>query len=306
VSGLGWPRDPRQSRARREATQAIEARGLTKISGGRKVVDGIDLAVAPGEVFGLLGPDGAGKTTVIRMLLGLSRPNEGEAYLLGQKVMPGTWTVRQVGAVVEQPRFYPWMSGRRNLHVLLQKRMGRSEVDAALDAVGLLDVAGAKMKTYTPGMCRRWGLALAVCSRPKVVVLDEPASGLGPGDVGTVRETIGRAASSGSAVLLSSQALDELERACDRVAVLSKGRIVASGTIRELGGDELWLSVVVSKDQHRRALDVLSPLSARADGPDRILVRARSGQEVSRRLAQAGVFPEALTKRSSTLEERFL
>ena len=277
-----------------------------KVVGGRRVVDGVDLAVAPGEVLGLVGPKGAGKTATAKMLLGLSRPDEGEIYLHGHPVRPGARVLQRVGAVVDGPGFYPWMSGRRNVDVLLQGRAGRRDVDAALEAVGLADVAAAKLKTYTHGMRRRLGLALALCTRPDVLVLDEPAEGLDPGGVRDVRELIRRAAGSGCAVFLTSHLLEDMERACDRLAIVSGGRVVVSGTVAGLDGTDVWLSVVVATDRRRGAIDALSPLPVRPDGAGGILVRAPSGEEVSRRLAAAGIFPEALTRRTATLEERFL
>jgi ABC-2 type transport system ATP-binding protein len=303
-------RSAAQPASRDEAAPAapapIEARGLAKVLGGRRVVDGIDLAVAPGEVFGLVGPNGAGKTTTIRMLLGLTRPDEGEVHVLGHSVRPGAHVLRHVGAIVDRPCFYPWLSGRRNVDVLLQGRVGRRDVDAALEAVGLTDVAAAKVKTYTQAMRQRLGLALALSTRPDVLVLDEPAHGLDAGGVRDVRELIRGAAGSGCAVVLSSHLIEEIERACDRVAVLSSGRIAVQGTVSELDGTDVWLSVVVATERHRHAIDALTPLPVRADGAGGILVRAPSGEEVSRRLAAAGIFPEALTRRSATLEERLL
>jgi ABC-2 type transport system ATP-binding protein len=292
--------------AARAVPAALEARGLAKAVGGRRVVDRVDFAVAPGEVFGLVGPEGAGKTTTIRMVLGLSRPDEGEVYVLGRPVRAGAHVLRRVGAVVDPPGFYPWLSGSRNVEVLLAGRVGRRDVDAALEAVGLRGVAGAKVKTYTQGMRRRLSLAVALCTRPDVLVLDEPAKGLDAGGVRDLRELIRDAAGSGCAVFLSSHAVEEIERACDRVAVLSRGRVVAQGTVAELDGVDVWLSVVVATERHRHAIDALSPLPVRADGAGGILVRAPSGEEVSRRLATAGIFPEALTRKSATLEERVL
>ena len=292
--------------AARAVPAALEAKGLVKIVGGRRVVDRVDLAVAPGEIFGLVGPEGAGKTTTIRMLLGLSRPDEGEVYLLGRPVRPGARIVRRVGAVVDPPGFYPWLSGRRNVEVLLPGRVGRQDVDAALEAVGLAAVAGAKVKTYTDGMRRRLSLAAALCTRPDVLVLDEPAKGLDAGGARDVRELIRGAAASGCAVFLTSHVVEEIERACDRVAVLSRGRVVVEGTVAELDGADVWLSVVVATERHRHAIDALSPLPVRADGARGILVRAPSGEEVSRRLAEVGIYPDALTRKSATLEERVL
>jgi ABC-2 type transport system ATP-binding protein len=291
--------------AARAAPAALEARGLAKVFGGRRVVDGLDLAVAPGEVFGLVGPRGAGKTTTTRMLLGLSRPDEGDVYLLG-RVGPDASLLRHVGAVPERPGFYPWLSGRRNVDVLLQGRAGRRDVDTALAAAGLADAAARKVKTYTDGMRRRLALALALCTRPDVLILDEPANGLDVGGVRDVLELIRQAARSGCAVLLTSHLVEEVERACDRVAVLSQGRVVVQGTVAELDGADVWLSVVVATERYRDALDALSAFPVRADGAGAILVRARSGEDVSRRLAEAGVYPEALARRSATLEERVL
>jgi len=288
------------------ADEVVRCRGLAKVLGGRRVLDGIDLTVNKGEVFGFLGPNGAGKTTTIRLLLGLSRFDGGEAYLFGARVPVTAATLARVGAMIEQPTFYPWMSGRRNLHVLLQSRATPDDIGAALEAVGMTGAAARKVKTYSQGMRQRLGLALAICGRPDLLILDEPANGLDPAGVRQFRGILRRPADGGATVFLSSHQLSEVERACDRVAVIHKGRAVAHGTIGELGGQDTWVQVTVASDVEPRGRQLLAALPHHATAPGELLVQASSGRQVSELLAGGGVFPDAVTAAGTTLEERFL
>jgi ABC-2 type transport system ATP-binding protein len=285
---------------------AIESRGMSKVLGRRKVVDGIDLSVSKGEIFGFLGPNGAGKTTTIRLLLGLSRIDEGEAFILGRRVPAPTETLRHVGSMVEQPAFYPWMSGRKNLDVLLLGRCSKEEIESAMEEAGIAESARSKVRTYSQGMRQRLGLSLAICGRPQLLILDEPANGLDPAGIRDFRQLLRGLADRGCTVFLSSHQLSEVERACDRAAILHLGHVIAEGTVTGLGGDERWVTVSVDAQEERAALQALASMPTKLDGPGRILVKAESGHAVSRLLANQGVFPESVTQQSSTLEERFL
>lgn len=285
---------------------AIDAQGLSKRYGRHPAVVDVSFKVEPGEIVGFLGPNGAGKTTTMRMLLGLARPTQGRAFLLGEPSPPRRDVLARVGTLFEEPRFYPWMSGRRNLEVLLGDLVDHADIDEALAVTGIEAASGRKVKTYSRGMRQRLGLALAVCGAPDILILDEPGDGLDPAGTREIRELLRDRADRGCSILLSSHQLSEVERACDRVIILSNGRVVASGTVEELGGYEAWLSVVVPLDQEEVALRVLSRYETRREGPGRILVREGSGRAVAEALASAGVFPESITPRTSTLEERFL
>jgi ABC-2 type transport system ATP-binding protein len=217
---------------------AVWCSGLRKRYGRRLAVDGVGLTVGRGEVLGLLGPNGAGKTTVIKMLLGLVRPDAGEVMLLGR---PGTDPLARagVGYLPELFRYQPWLSAAEvlDLHV----RLSGVDVPAAerrerLAQVGLGERADDRLGTFSKGMQQRLGLAVALVARPELVVLDEPTSALDPVGRVEVRDLVLSLKEQGVAVLLNSHLIGEVERVCDRVVILDKGRVAASGTLLELLG----------------------------------------------------------------------
>jgi ABC-2 type transport system ATP-binding protein len=285
---------------------AIECRGLSKRIRRRSILRGIDLEVSPGEVFGFLGPNGAGKTTTIRILLGLSQISSGQAFVLGERVPTSAPILSRVGAMVEDPAFYPWLSGRSNLAVLLRRPNSDPELNEAMERTGIIQAAGRRVKTYSHGMRQRLGLALALCGSPELLILDEPANGLDPAGIRDMRLILRQAAGHGTTVFVSSHQLSEVERACDRAAILRGGAVVDVGTIAELGGDQGAVQARVNGEQQERALRALSALSPRLETPGVIAVFGSTGQEVSRLLSEAGVYPESVGQRRSSLEERFL
>jgi ABC-type multidrug transport system ATPase subunit len=274
-------------------------------------VDRLDLQVVAGEVFGFLGPNGAGKTTTIRLLLGLLRADAGQAWLLGERV-PCPAQLAQVGAMVEEPAFYPWMSGRRNLRVLAKTGapVGRNAVEEALAQSGLSAVAGRKVKTYSQGMRQRLGLAVALLRKPRLLLLDEPANGLDPAGIREFRTLLRELAGEGVAVFLSSHLLGEVEQVCDRVAIIDRGHLVAVGTTAELGRGEERVRVTLRPDDEPAAIAVLAGagLSAGREGerPGTLLVDSASGRDVNMTLAHGEIFAEAVGLARSGLEERFL
>src|SRR5438477_1114156 len=242
----------------------IEIEGLRKeyrrLRGGSTVaVAGLDLAVAEGGVFGFLGPNGAGKTTTIRCLTGLIRPSGGTARLLGASSEAELAAVLpRVGSIVETPAFFPPFSGRRNLRLLGRiHRIGPKSVDDVLSRVGLGDRGRDPVRTYSLGMKQRLGIAAALLKDPEVLILDEPANGLDPAGIKEVRELLRRLASEGRTVFLSSHILSEVEQVCDRVAILSRGRAVAVGSVHEVLAGGKPASLVVRVENPDRAVDVL-------------------------------------------------
>ena len=224
------------------APPALATRGLTKrFRGGQVAVDHVDLTVPHGSVFGFLGPNGSGKTTTIRMLLGLVAPTEGEFELLGRR-MPsaGADVLPRVGALVEGPAFHPYISGRANLERLdaadrtVDPRTARRRIDDALERVGLAAAAGKRYRNYSLGMRQRLGLAGALLRPRDLLVLDEPTNGLDPQGTREVRTLVRELAAEGSTVFLSSHLLSEIEQVCSHVAVMSRGRLVTQGTLAEL------------------------------------------------------------------------
>jgi ABC-type multidrug transport system ATPase subunit len=218
---------------------AVATTGLTKRFGHQTAVDSIDLTVPTGAVYGFLGPNGSGKTTTIRMLLGLIGPSSGEVSLLGRPA--GTVDVlSRVGALVEGPAFHPYLSGRDNLGRLdaadltTDRRSSRRRVDEALDRVGLLAAATKRYRAYSLGMRQRLAIAATLLRPRDLLVLDEPTNGLDPQGTREVRSLVGSLAHDGTTVLVSSHLLSEVEQMCSHVGVMHVGRLVAQGTAAEL------------------------------------------------------------------------
>jgi ABC-2 type transport system ATP-binding protein len=224
-----------------EAELAIETRGLTKQFGTYAAVKGIDLRVPNGSVFGFLGPNGSGKTTTIRMLLGLAAPTSGEARVLGAAMPRENPSVLPlVGALVEGPGFYPYLSGADNLRRLdsadryAPSRTRHARVAEALERVGLSAAASKKVKAYSLGMKQRLGIANALLTPRELLILDEPTNGLDPQGTREVRTLVRSLASQGTTIFVSSHLLAEIEQICTHAAVMSAGSLVAQGTLDEL------------------------------------------------------------------------
>jgi ABC-2 type transport system ATP-binding protein len=220
---------------------AVESTGLTKRFGRQVAVDGVDLAVRPGAVYGFLGPNGSGKTTTIRMLLGLIRPTAGAHALLGDAMPAGAARVLpRVGSLVEGPGFHPYLSGRDNLRRLdaadrtVHPATADARVAAALARVGLTAAAGKRYRAYSLGMRQRLALAATLLAPRELLVLDEPTNGLDPQGTREVRALISEVAREGATVLLSTHLLSEVEQICTDVGVMHQGRLVAQSTLAEL------------------------------------------------------------------------
>jgi ABC-2 type transport system ATP-binding protein len=215
----------------------VRARGLVKRYGELTAVDHIDLNVRAGDVYGFLGPNGAGKTTTLRMALGLITPTEGVVELFGRDPMrAGASALEGVAGFVEAPRFYPYMTARKNLELLaaLDGDGARERIGEVLDTVELTDRAGDRVGGYSHGMRQRLGIAAALLRRPRLLMLDEPATGLDPAGMRDMRLLIRQLAEEGITVLLSSHQLPEVQELCDRVAIVSHGRVVYEGALSDL------------------------------------------------------------------------
>jgi ABC-2 type transport system ATP-binding protein len=298
---------------------ALVARGLTKRYGDVNVVDGLDLLVQRGELYGFLGPNGAGKTTTIRMALGLIFPSGGEVELLGEPVVHGraSGSLERTGAMVEEPGFYRYLSGRRNLEVFARAGAGRGDarrrlarINEVLELVGLGGAARKRVKAYSQGMRQRLGIALALLGDPEILVLDEPTNGLDPAGMREIRQLLRRLADAGTTVFVSSHLLAEVEAVCDRVGVLSRGKLVAEGPPGQLRGTAEHVRVEV--DDIVRAREALSPIEGievAADGELALKVRLgprATAAEVNAALVRAGVAVSALVPERESLEDVFL
>jgi ABC-2 type transport system ATP-binding protein len=297
-------------------TPVIEVEGLRKeyrrLRGRTRVaLDGLDLSVPAGGVFGFLGPNGSGKTTTIRCLLGLVRPTGGRASLLGADVpsgLPGV--IGQVGSIVETPALFPTMSGRRNLALL--GRMdghGARAVASALDQVGLAERADDLVKSYSLGMRQRLGLAAALLKDPSLLILDEPANGLDPAGIREIRLLLRALADEGRTVLVSSHQLAEVQLTCDSVAIVDRGRNVASGTVAEVLRVRRSTGLLVRIDDLDRGRSTLSAagFAVTSTGPHlRVEAAATSAPDVTRALAAADLWVTELRVEEASLEDLFL
>ncbi|WP_183097503.1 ABC transporter ATP-binding protein [Nocardioides pelophilus] len=290
----------------------IETTGLRKefrsLRGEVRVaVQGLDLAVPAGGVHGFLGPNGSGKTTTIRMLLGLARPTRGTMRLFGQAVperLPQV--IGRVGAVVESPKFSPNFTGRRNL-MLLAGAIGApaSRVDEAIETVKLAGREKDRYKAYSLGMKQRLAIAATLIKEPDLLILDEPTNGLDPAGIREIRETIRDLGASGVTVLLSSHILAEVQQVCTSATIIGNGRLLASGTVDELLGIGTSYRVVVPDPA------VAGQVLARAgfepatiDG--RLHVEAGDPAELTRVLGEAGIWLTELSPLRADLESYFL
>ncbi|WP_458689150.1 ABC transporter ATP-binding protein [Nocardia tengchongensis] len=280
---------------------------LTKRYGSHLAVDAVGMTVHRGEIYGFLGPNGAGKTTTLRMLVGLIRPSSGSATVLGRA--PGDPdALRRMGVLIEGPGFYPYLSGRDNLRVLARYRgVGDDAVADALDRVALSARGGDRFRTYSLGMKQRLGVAAALLGGPDLLILDEPTNGLDPAGMADMRELVTGLAADGHTVVLSSHLLSEVQEICDRVGVISGGRLLTESTVRELRGQASLLvraePMAVAFPAVRAAVGERSALLTAAG--IRVDAGAAQAPVVARAVIESGADLLELRSDEKTLEEVF-
>ena len=278
--------------------------GLTKRFGSFTAVDSLDLEVRRGEVLGFLGPNGAGKSTTVGMILGLIAPTAGHVEYIGVDL-------RRIGAIIEAPAFYPYMSGRDNLEVLALAAGGAPSgwIDHLLEYVGLHERARSPFKTYSMGMKQRLGIASTLLLDPALVILDEPTNGLDPAGQREIRSLIPQLAQEGRSVVIASHLLHEVEQVCDRVAILRRGKLLQTGTIREIVGQGSYLEIQVAEPERASAIIEALPFVETVSVQDgRLLVTASPDKsaDISKALGESGLYVTAMTPRHHSLEEVFL
>ncbi len=286
----------------------VQTTRLTKRLGDILAVDELSLTVRRGEVYGFLGPNGAGKTTTLRMILGLIHPTSGSIEIMGGA--PGDRDVmRRVGALIEGPGFNPFMSGRDNLRQLAAfRRLDAGVVDEALARVDLATRAGDRFRAYSLGMKQRLGVAAALMGDPDLVVLDEPTNGLDPAGMADMRRLLRALAAEGRTVIVSSHLMADVEATCDRVGVISHGRLLRESSIGDLRGAR---RVMVRATPLDRAIAVLMDLAGddgvSVDG-DRLIVDwpETDTARLTLALVTAGVEVREISASERTLEEAFL
>ncbi len=295
---------------------ALATNGLQKRYGSRVALAGLDLSVPSGVVYGFLGPNGAGKTTTMRLLTGLIHPDAGTIELLGRPFGRGDrQRLFDVGALIESPSFYPYLSGRENLRSLAATGAPtpKSRIEELLELVGLRDRARDKVQTYSLGMKQRLGIAAALLSDPRLLLLDEPSNGLDPAGIVAMRATLQQLASTGKTVFVSSHVLGEVQQLADVIGIIAAGRLVREGPIDELLHGEGEVRVRVTRDQIEPARVVLATLVpdgdvtnvAGEDGWLSVRIEPSRAADVNRVLAGAGIYASGL-ETGSDLESLFL
>jgi len=296
-------------------TAVVQVRGAHKTyrrfrKPAEHALRGLDLQIEPGGVFGFLGPNGSGKTTTLRLLLGLARADAGELRLLGRRVpdeLPAV--VGRVGALIETPLFLPGFSGRRNLSLLAGAAgIPDARVEQTLEFAGLSGRAGDRVRTYSLGMKQRLGIAAALLKQPRLLILDEPGNGLDAAGIREVRELIRQLGASGVTVLLSSHQLSEVQQVCDRVAIMSRGQVIAAGTVADLlaGGSSGDLRVRVPDPAAARPLLEQAGYQVSSLGDAWRVSGVTDPGQLTRLLSQAGHYLTELTPIGTDLESVFL
>jgi ABC-type multidrug transport system ATPase subunit len=285
----------------------VEVMGLTKRYGDTLAVDGVDLTVLPGEVYGFLGPNGAGKTTTLRILTGLISPTSGTVRVLGGA--PGQAQVlARTGSMIESPAFYPYLSGLDNLRILAEYAdVPRPRIHEVLALVDLADRAKDRFSTYSLGMKQRLGVAAALLKDPELVILDEPTNGLDPAGMRDMRRLIRELGADGRTVLLSSHLLGEVQQICDRVGIISEGRMVAEHTVDELRTEQELVIRAAPRESARSILtDALGAAAVHLyDDTLRVKVAPDRAAEVNRLLVEAGIAVSELHSTERALEDVF-
>lgn len=286
----------------------LSIRNLTKDFGKLRAVNGLNLEVKAGQVFGMLGPNGSGKTTTLGMLMGVTNPTSGEFFWFGE---PPTHSLRKkIGAVLEHPIFYPYLSGQKNLELnAMIKECPADNIPKVLELVELSDRKNDKYKTYSLGMKQRLAIASALLNDPTVLILDEPTNGLDPMGIAEIREIIKKIAANGKTIILASHLLDEVQKVCSHFAVLKKGNLVYSGPVDEVGSGAETVEVNADVGNLNDMLLAFSGTSAINHDNGAYLVTLRDGfhsKDLNKFLFDKGVTASHLVTKKKSLEKQFL
>ena len=291
----------------------LEVLGLKKRIGLKTIVEDITFDMHEGEIIGLLGPNGSGKTTIMRMMVGLTKATKGDVYCFEKPLGLGkTAMLKEVGAMIETPEFYNYMSGWANLKQIARvcgKKVTRARMKELVEFVGLKKVIRKKVKTYSLGMRQRLGLAQALLNDPKVLILDEPVNGLDPQGVQDFRNKLKEIAATGVSILISSHLLDEIEKVCDRVIVIEKGKIIADDKLENLVADEVVKTLISTHDVEKTEL-LVRELGVRYElTKDGFVFENLNREEKSRiitYLVTNNVELDTIRELTTSLEDRFL
>ncbi|MGV3523250.1 MAG: ATP-binding cassette domain-containing protein [Candidatus Sericytochromatia bacterium] len=290
---------------------AVEVKQLTRSYGTRRAVENLCFDVPVGALCGLVGPNGSGKTTTLRLLLGLIRPDQGSARVLGRSIREPVTYLGRVGALIESPALYPGLSGRDNLrHFAKLGRLPESRVEEVLHFVGLQGRASDRVQGYSLGMKQRLGLALALLPNPELLILDEPTNGLDPAGILEVRALLRSLTARGVTVFVSSHLLGEIEQICDHMVLLKNGKVLFSGPLQDL--QSLTQARLLLQPEHTHDLTFLNEVVTQLGYPaeirgDRLVVTADrwQGARINRAAAAVGIVLNALEIQQRSLEESF-
>lgn len=286
----------------------LSIRNLTKDFGKLRAVNGLNLEVKAGQVFGMLGPNGSGKTTTLGMLMGVTNSTSGEFFWFGE---PPTHALRKkIGAVLEHPIFYPYLSGQKNLELnAMIKECPVENIPKVLELVELSDRKDDKYKTYSLGMKQRLAIASALLNDPTVLILDEPTNGLDPMGIAEIREIIKKIAANGKTIILASHLLDEVQKVCSHFAVLKKGNLVYSGPVDEVGSGAEIVEVNADVQNFNDVLVTFSGTSSITRDNGAYQVTLRDGfhsKDLNKFLFENGVTASHLVTKKKSLEKQFL
>lgn len=286
----------------------LSIKGLTKKFGGLTAVNGINLEVKSGQVFGMLGPNGSGKTTTLGMLMGVINPTGGDFKWFGESP---THTIRKkVGAVLEHPIFYPYLSGQKNLELnAMIKQCSTANIPKVLELVELADRKDHKYKTYSLGMKQRLAIASALLNNPTVLILDEPTNGLDPMGIAEIRGLIKKIAANGKTIILASHLLDEVQKVCTHFAVLKKGNLVHYGPVDEVNKGAETVEVNADAANLNELLLSFSGTSSinRENGSYQVTLREGfRSKDLNKFLFDKGVVANHLATKKRTLEKMFI
>ena len=290
-------------------TDVLSVQRLTKSYPRKVAVDDLSLAVGAGQVYGLLGPNGSGKTTTLGAVLGALRPDRGTVAWFGERNSPRAR--RRVGALLEAPSFYPWLSGRANLRIVaaVKRLPPGGSLEEPLRQVGLADAGDQAFQSYSLGMKARLALAAALLGRPEVLVLDEPTNGVDAQGIFEIRSVISQFAAQGGTVVLASHMLDEVEKVCSHVAILKDGRLVKTGTIGSVLQTAGWTEVAAANQallaRHVAALEPGARIETKGDVLE-IYGGVLPPAVLNERLAARGVYLGHLALRRPSLESQYL
>jgi len=288
--------------------EILKTTGLTKNYGRIKAVDSLDLTIERGMVYGILGPNGSGKTTTLGMVLDVINKTSGEYFWFGEA--PSKKSRMKIGSILETPVFYPYLTGQRNLEIIAEiKRATPEAIEKVLKQVGLWERKDDPFRTYSLGMKQRLSIAAALVNEPLVLILDEPTNGLDPQGIAEIRQLIRDIAASGKTILLASHLLDEVQKVCSHFGILRRGKLLHSGKVEDVSKQSVAIEVSA---EHPDLKDILSKWEAvekMVPEKDKLILTMNNGiggREVNEYLFQSGIIASHLLTQRKSLEKQFL